>query len=94
MGSEEERQDVKKRWVAKMVKSAKKNHKICPYLDRRTNQCFLMLTMKNQQGKCDREGKFDGCPVFLEFLDRVYNSYHEKGKNPPSDFHDVVNTVV
>lgn len=72
------------RWVQRMLKSAKQYHKLCPYFDKKTKQCFIILG-----GKCDREGKFDTCPVFLKFLENKYNEYVSKGRIPPSDFLDI-----
>lgn len=75
--------DQKKKWVDKMIKSAKKYHKICPYYDKKTNSCFLRLG-----GKCDRDGKFDTCPVFIEFLEKKYDSFVRSGRPLPVDFMD------
>lgn len=87
-------QDAKKKWVTKMIKSAKNQYKLCPYFDKKTVQCFLMLTMKNKYAKCDRDGRFDNCPLFLEYLDRVYESFNRDKKTLPSNFQDIVNILI
>ncbi|ADL18689.1 hypothetical protein ASAC_0282 [Acidilobus saccharovorans 345-15] len=87
---EPDKEDGKRRWVIKMIKSAKSQHKLCPYYDKKTQICFLMVTMNNQQGKCDREGRFDGCPMFTNFLERVYDDYTAKKKVLPNSFQDIV----
>ncbi len=74
----------KDRWIQKMLKSAKQYHKLCPYYDKKTQQCFLRLGER-----CDRDGKFETCPVFIEFLAKRYDEYIEKGKTPPMDFLDL-----
>ncbi|MFN4046142.1 MAG: hypothetical protein ACK4H7_02225 [Acidilobaceae archaeon] len=79
-----------KKWVALMVKSAKKQHKLCPYFDKKTFQCLLMATVEGRVGKCNRDGKFEGCPIFTKFLEKVYGYYTGKGKTLPRDFQDVV----
>jgi hypothetical protein len=81
---EKERKDPKKQWINKMIKSAKQYHKICPYYDRKTFQCFLMLGTK-----CPREGRFENCPVFIEFLDKKYTEISSKSKMLPMDFLDL-----
>ncbi len=80
-----------KRWIQKMIKSAKRYHKLCPYYDKKTGQCLLMVTVEGHPGKCDRDGKFDGCPVFTKFLEKMYQYYTSKRKVLPRDFQDVVN---
>jgi len=77
--------DPKKRWINRMLKSAKMYHKMCPYYDKRTGKCFLKMG-----GKCEREGKFDGCPVFIEWLSKKYDELKEKGVPLPMDFQDLV----
>lgn len=72
------------RWVQRMLKSAKQYHKLCPYYDKKTKKCFLTLG-----GKCDRDGKFDACPVFVSFLENKYREFVSRGRTPPSDFLDV-----
>ena len=84
------KEDSKRRWILKIMKSAKSQHKLCPYYDKKTQICFLTVTMYNQQGKCDREGRFDGCPVFLTFLEKVYDQYTSKKKALPNSFQDIV----
>jgi hypothetical protein len=84
------KEDGKRRWVLKMIKSAKSQHKLCPYYDKKTQVCFLMVTMNNQQVKCDREGRFDGCPTFTGFLERIYDEYTAKKKALPNSFQDII----
>jgi len=88
---EEEEESPQKRWIQKMIKSAKRYHKLCPYYDKKTGQCLLMVTVEGKPGKCDRDGKFDGCPVFNKFLERMYEYYTSRKKVLPKDFQDVVN---
>ncbi|MGC9209730.1 MAG: hypothetical protein ACP5FT_00435 [Acidilobus sp.] len=85
-----EQADGKRRWIAKIMKSAKSQHKLCPYYDKKTQICFLTITMFNQQGRCDREGKFDGCPLFTQFLEKVYDDYTSKRKALPNSFQDII----
>jgi len=49
--------------------------------------CFITLGTK-----CDREGKFDTCPVFKAFLEEKYDDYKAKNQPLPLDFSDVVAT--
>ena len=86
----EEQDNVKTKWIEKMVKSAKRYHKLCPYYDKRTGQFLLMVTVEGRTGKCDREGRFDGCPVFTKFLEKMYEYYRSRKKVLPNDFQDVV----
>ena len=76
--------DEKQRWVARMLRSAKHHHKICPYFDKKTGMCFLTLGTK-----CERDGRFDNCPVFKAFLERKYDEYKSKGLPLPMDFIDI-----
>jgi len=81
--------DEKQKWVNKMIKSAKQQHKICPYFDKKTKQCFITLGLK-----CDREGKFETCPVFKAFLERKYDEYRAKGAPLPMSFADITLPIV
>lgn len=81
----------KAKWIEKMIKSAKRYHKLCPYYDRRTGMCLLMVTVEGRTGKCDRDGRFEGCPVFVKFLEKMYEYYTSRKKVLPNDFQDVVN---
>ncbi len=83
--------DPKKRWIAKMIKSAKRYHRLCPYYDKKTSMCLIMVTIEGSPGRCDRDGKYDGCPVFTKFLEKVYDNYKARKKILPNDFQDVVN---
>jgi len=83
-----EKKDAKKRWVERMLKSAKSYHKICPYFDKRLGNCFLRQ-LSEKKGRCEREGKFDGCPVFMGFLESTYDKLVSEGKNLPIDFMDL-----
>ncbi len=74
-----------------MMKTAKKYHKLCPYFDKKTTQCLLMATVESKVGKCDRDGKYDGCPILVKFLEKLYKHYTKRGKVLPRDFQDVVN---
>jgi hypothetical protein len=83
-----EKKDAKKRWIERMLKSAKSYHKICPYFDKRLGNCFLRQ-LSEKKGRCEREGKFDGCPVFMGFLEDMYDKLVSEGKNLPIDFMDL-----
>jgi hypothetical protein len=85
MEKHEKKVDEKQRWVNRILKSAKQYHKMCPYFDKRTKMCFISMG-----AKCDREGKFDTCPVFRAFLERKYDEYKAKNRPLPLDFTDVV----
>jgi hypothetical protein len=85
MGRQEKKPDEKQRWVNRILKSARQYHKLCPYFDKRTKMCFLSMG-----AKCDREGKFDTCPIFRGFLEKRYDEYKSKNKPLPLDFTDVV----
>ncbi len=74
----------KQKWVARMLRSAKHHHKICPYYDKKTGMCFLTLG-----SRCDRDGRFENCPVFRSFLERKYEEYKSKGRPLPMDFADI-----
>ncbi len=77
--------DEKQKWVNRILKSAKQYHKLCPYFDKRTKMCFIAMGTK-----CDREGRFETCPVFRSFLERKYDEFKAKNKPLPLDFADVV----
>jgi len=79
----EEGKDSKKQWIQKMIKSAKLHHKICPFYDRKKKFCFLRLGEK-----CLYDGKFDNCPIFIEFLEKRYEEIVSVGKPLPNDFED------
>jgi len=79
------------RWVSTMVRSARRYHKLCPYYDKKTRQCLLMVTVEGTTGRCDRDGRFENCPVFAKFLKKAYKYYTSTGKVLPRDFQDVVN---
>ncbi len=83
LSKEEKQKDPKKRWVQKMIRSAKLHHKICPYFDRKKKLCFLKLGEK-----CPYEGKFDNCPIFVQFLEKRYDEITAAGKPLPADFED------
>lgn len=91
---EAEKRDHKKIWIDKMLKSAKTYYKLCPYYDKKTSNCFLMLSnVESTNKKCNREGKYDNCPVFLAFLDSKYQEYTSKKKMLPLDFLDLAQSV-
>ncbi|MEZ0394022.1 MAG: hypothetical protein ABWK00_03110 [Desulfurococcaceae archaeon] len=77
--------DEKQRWVQRILRSAKQYHRICPYYDKRTRMCFILSGTK-----CDREGKFEGCPVFKSFIESKYDEYKAKNLPLPMDFNDLV----
>ncbi len=82
---ESKAKDPKKKWIQRMLRSAKSYHKMCPYYDKRTGRCFLKMG-----GKCERDGKFDGCQVFIEWLAKKYDELTQKGVPLPMDFQDLV----
>ena len=86
----EEEMGPEKKWVQKMIKSARRYHKLCPYFDKKTTYCLLMVTVEGRTGKCDRDGRYDNCPIFVKFLEKVYNWYTSRKATPPTDFQDVV----
>ena len=75
--------DPKYKWIRQIMLSARKYHKLCPYYDKRTGKCFLEFDYK-----CDRGGKFDGCPIFIKYLEKKYEELKAKGKSLPMDFMD------
>lgn len=81
--------DDKKKWIEKMIKSAKKYHKICPYYDKKTANCFIKQLKNIKVSKCDRDGKFDGCAVFTGYLEERYEWYVSSGVLLPVDFRDI-----
>ncbi|MET1159660.1 MAG: hypothetical protein ABWW65_01740 [Thermoprotei archaeon] len=81
----EKKVEEKEKWVQRMIRSAKHHHKICPYFDKKTGMCFLKLG-----AKCDRDGKFDVCPVFRNFLESKYEELKAKGRPLPINFADLV----
>ncbi len=81
--------EAKKKWVERMVKSAKKYHKICPYFDKKTLNCFIKQIKSSKVVKCDRDGKFDGCPVFNQYLEERYEWYKSTNNPLPVDFRDL-----
>ncbi|MGC8974770.1 MAG: hypothetical protein ACP5KB_01065 [Thermoprotei archaeon] len=87
--AEHAREDSKKKWIEKMIKSAKKYHKICPYYDKKTANCFIKQLKNVKISKCDRDGKFDGCVVFTGYLEERYEWYVSTGVLLPVDFRDI-----
>ncbi|MEM0067737.1 MAG: hypothetical protein QW550_01135 [Saccharolobus sp.] len=81
---EAEKKDHKKQWIEKMIKSAKTYYKLCPYYDKKNNKCFLTLGEK-----CQRDGKYETCPIFIGFLDSKYQDIINKKKMLPMDFQDL-----
>ncbi len=84
-----EKADPKKRWVDRMIRSAKKYHKICPYYDKKTGNCFIKQLKFTKNTRCDRDGRFDGCVVFIEYLEEKYEWFKSSGQTPPVDFRDL-----
>lgn len=79
--------DEKQKWIQRMIRSARHHHKICPYYDKKTGMCFLTLG-----DKCDRDGRYENCPVFKKFLEKKYEEYKSKELPLPVDFTDIVIT--
>ncbi|BAA80976.1 hypothetical protein APE_1966 [Aeropyrum pernix K1] len=92
-GVEKGEESPKKQWVVKMIKSARRYHKLCPYFDKKTGQCLLYPTVVGGLGKCDREGRYENCPIFIKFLENAYDTYTRRRKVLPRDFQDLVNQV-
>ncbi|EZQ06823.1 MULTISPECIES: hypothetical protein [Acidianus] len=86
---EAEKKDHKKIWMDKMMKSAKTYYKLCPYYDKKTSSCFLSTSNRGNREKCNREGRYENCPIFLGFLDEKYQDYTSKKKILPLDFLDL-----
>lgn len=84
MEKQEKRIDEKQKWVNRILRSARQYHKMCPYFDKRTKMCFITMGTR-----CEREGKFDTCPVFKAFLEKKYDEYKSKKQPLPYDFADV-----
>ncbi|ADI31213.1 hypothetical protein [Staphylothermus hellenicus] len=89
LGKAEKKEEVdeKQKWIQRMIRSAKHHHKICPYYDKKTGMCFLTLGEK-----CPRDGRYETCPVFREFLEKKYEEYKSKGLPLPVDFADITIT--
>jgi hypothetical protein len=79
----------KSRWVEKIVKSAKQTYKLCPYFDKKMNTCFIKMLKSQKKSRCDREGKFDICPIFAEFIGEQYDKLVTTSKVLPQDFRDL-----
>ncbi|MEM4592392.1 MAG: hypothetical protein QW196_03235 [Sulfolobales archaeon] len=77
------------RWVEKIIKSAKQTYKLCPYFDKKTSSCFIKMMKSQKKAKCDREGKFDTCPVFVDFIGEQYDKLVVTQKVLPQDFRDL-----
>lgn len=86
--AKEKGDDEKQKWVQKMIKSAKNLHKICPYFDKKTGMCFLKLG-----SKCDRDGKFEVCNVFKQFIEKRYDEFKAKGRPLPTNFIDLTTSI-
>jgi hypothetical protein len=84
-----EKVDPKKKWVDRMLKSASKYHKICPYYDKKTGNCFIKQLKFMKSVKCDRDGKFEGCPVLISYLEEKYDWFKQTGQPIPMDFRDL-----
>ncbi len=79
----------KPKWIEKMVKSAKQTYKLCPYFDKKMNSCFIKMMKSQKKTKCDREGKFDTCPTFMDFMGEQYDKLVGSWKALPQDFRDL-----
>lgn len=84
VAEEKKEKSPKEAWVERMVKSAKQYHKRCPYFDHKTKICFVTLGEK-----CTRDGRFEGCNVFEEFLAKKYEEFKSKNRPLPTDFLDI-----
>lgn len=77
------------KWVEKIIKSAKQSYKLCPYFDKKTSSCFIKMMKSQKKAKCDREGKFDTCPVFIDFIGEQYDKLTASNRVLPQDFRDL-----
>lgn len=84
--AEEEKKEKgpKEAWVERMIRSARQYHKRCPYFDHKTKICFITLG-----DKCTRDGRFEGCNVLIEFLEKKYDEFTSRNRPLPSDFLDI-----
>lgn len=85
---EAEKKDHKKQWIERMIKSAKTYYKLCPYFDKKSAKCFLTLGEK-----CNREGRYENCPIFMNYLEQKYNEIISKKKMLPMDFLDLAQMI-
>lgn len=79
----------KNKWIEKIIRSAKQTYKLCPYFDKKTGSCFIRMMKSQKKAKCDREGRFDTCPVFAEFIGEQYDRLIQKSEVLPQDFRDL-----
>ncbi len=79
--------DPRTKWVMRIIKSIKKYYKKCPYYDMKTSICFIAYERKDN--KCPRDGRYDGCPVLEQFLEKRYDEIKASGKPLPYDFRDL-----
>lgn len=79
----------KSKWIERMVRSAKQTYKLCPYFDKKMNSCFIKMIKSQRKTRCDREGKFDTCPTFMDFMGEQYDKLVESRKQLPQDFRDL-----
>jgi len=79
----------KSKWVERIIRSAKQTYKLCPYYDKKTLSCFIKMMKSDRKPKCDREGKFDTCPVFAEFIGEQYDRLVKTSQALPQDFRDL-----
>lgn len=92
---EKERKDPKRKWVGRMMRSAKQYYKLCPYYDKKTGECFQKkskekyLNLGTPGTRCDREGRFDNCPVFIAYIEDAYDEIAKRGLQLPMDFQDL-----
>lgn len=77
------------KWIEKIIKSAKQSYKLCPYFDKKTGSCFIKMVRSQKKARCDREGKFDTCPIFIGFVGEQYDRLSVSQKVLPQDFRDL-----
>lgn len=87
--SQQRQSAERSKWVERMVRSAKQTYKLCPYFDKKTNSCFVKMIKSQKKTKCDREGKFDTCPTFIDFMGEQYDRLVESRRPLPQDFRDL-----
>ena len=79
----------KSKWIERIVRSAKQSYKLCPYFDKKLGSCFIKMMRSQKKARCDREGRFDTCPVFIEFIGEQYDRLVERSEALPQDFRDL-----
>ncbi len=80
-------QDPKQKWIMRIIRSMKSCYRRCPYFDTKSGQCLIKFT--DEDKKCRRDGKYEGCAVLERFLASRYDEIKRSGKPLPYDFRDL-----